>query len=305
MRLAFTSDLHIDSSTANRALPAPLARRCREVDPDVLAIAGDISARTHEFESTLQAFSEINCHKFVVPGNHDLWVESKSAILTGTDSGGKYRDQLPTIAAKSGFQFLHDRPIICGDIGLAGCMGWYDYSFRNRGFDPDATEEMYAKGIWTNPRTGKKHMWNDMQNVWWLKDHDARIKNFSRAEMCRSDREIATEMAQNLHRQLAELQEADVQSIVVVLHFVPTRKLLTYHNSPRDYWHAYQGSELIESVIFSCPLVSHIIFGHAHEIVDREIDGIRFLSSPIGYLDESPNVDLDELARERLRLIEV
>ncbi len=253
--------------------------------PDILIIGGDISAKLDQFALTLAQFSDLDCLKLVIPGNHDIWIESPKAMLSGFDSGAKYFQHLPRIATENGFIFLHDHPVLVGNIAIAGCMGWYDYSFRNKSLDTPESLANYARGKWTKPSTGEIFQWNDMQYVWWLKAAHEAAPSLDRAGLCRSDNEIASLMAEALQAQLNQASAETIDQVVVATHFVPSRELLTYHGTARDYWNAYQGSELIEAAIKSCPKVTHVLFGHRHEDTDCKIDGIRYLSQPVGYLD--------------------
>ncbi len=287
-RIAFVSDLHTDSSLANWQFVARLKEALDSLHPDVFIIGGDISAKLEQFDLTLAQFSALDCVKIVIPGNHDIWIESRKAMLSGYDSGAKFFQHLPGIASKHGFVFLHDEPVILGNIAIAGCMGWYDYSYRNRDLDTPDSLKNYARGKWTKPSTGEVFQWNDMQYVWWLKAAHEAATTLDRAGLCRSDAEIASLLAQGLRAQLSQTATETISQVVIATHFVPSRKLLTYRGTARDYWNAYQGSESIELAIRSCAKVKLVLFGHRHEDTDCIIDGIRYLSQPVGYLTDAP-----------------
>lgn len=284
-KIAYTSDLHVDYSTENRELVVRLAEAVERAQPDVLIIGGDIAASPADFGWALQNFAEINCRKLVVAGNHDIWIESKSDILNGKDSGAKYLEILPKVARDNGFECLHKKPVLINGIGFAGCMGWFDYTFRNTKFDDKTALAQYQAGLWQHPSNGKNFLWNDMQYVWWLKDLSAKIGGLTRNDLCLSDVEIATLMAKALLQQLDQLAGEDVRQIVVVTHFVPNRGLLEYRDSiPHDYFNAYHGSVDFERLIGVQSRISHAFFGHLHVGKDITIDGIRYLSRPVGYL---------------------
>lgn len=303
VKIAYTSDLHVDYSAENRELVVRLAEASHKANPDVLIIGGDIASSPAEFEWALKCFADLDCRKLVVAGNHDIWIESKADILNGKDSGAKYRLILPQIASESGFEFLHNDPVVIDGIGFAGCMGWFDYSFRNTKFDENTTLAQYQAGRWQHPSNGKNFLWNDMQHVWWLKDLSTKISGFSRSDLCLSDDEIAKEMAQALSRQLDKLEQDAVRQVVVVTHFVPNRGLLQYRDSiPHDYFNAYHGSAKIEGVIQKYAKISHVLYGHSHVTKDATIDGVRYLSQPVGYLGNGRAV-ADSLAM--LAIIEI
>ena len=99
VKIAYTSDLHVDYSAENRELVSRLAEAADKAKPDVLIIGGDIAASPTDFEWALGCFAELKCRKLVVAGNHDIWIESKADILNGKDSGAKYRLILPQVAS--------------------------------------------------------------------------------------------------------------------------------------------------------------------------------------------------------------
>jgi len=299
-RFAFTSDLHVDSSTENRDFVVSLCQAVQRVEPDVLILGGDIAGNLDDFNWTLRQFAHLPAVKVVVPGNHDIWIESKRALLTGYDSGGKYSLHLPRIAGENGFTMLAEHSVMLGRLAIVGCMGWYDYSYRNTDLDTSATLADYARGVWTNPRTGQTHMWNDMQNVWWLKDFHEPAQGLNRAGLCRSDAEITAIMVAALQEQLAEATKAKAERVIVVTHFVPSRQLLVYGGAPRDYWNAYHGAATIEAAISGCEQITHAFFGHLHHDTDVKIGKIRYISRPVGYIDGGPLV-----AAERLCVLDI
>ena len=291
IKIAYTSDLHVDYSNENRELVARLTESAVAAKPDVLIIGGDIAASPTDFGWALGSFAEVKCRKLVVAGNHDIWIESKSDILNGKDSGAKYQQMLPKVAADNGFEFLFEKAVVIDDVGFAGCMGWFDYSFRNHKFDDSTPLEQYRIGKWQSPSSGKNFLWNDMQYVWWLKDLSAKMSGFTRNDLCLSDSEIANLMAKSLSQQLDQLAGESVRQIVVVTHFVPNRGLLEYRDSiPHDYFNAYHGSVGVERLIGGQSNISNVFFGHSHVAKDATLDGIRYVSRPVGYLGSGRTV---------------
>ncbi|HEX6283703.1 MAG TPA: metallophosphoesterase, partial [Pyrinomonadaceae bacterium] len=66
------SDLHF--GRVNAELIEPLIRVVREVEPDVVAISGDLTqrARSHQFQQARSFLDELPKPQIVVPGNHDI-----------------------------------------------------------------------------------------------------------------------------------------------------------------------------------------------------------------------------------------
>ena len=116
MRVAFTSDLHIDITAHNRELLPYLVEEIERLSPDALILAGDIANTLSGWDFALEAFRRLGIMKFVVPGNHDIWIESKRALRRAQDSTWKYDVALPASAARHGFHYLPQHPVLIGDV---------------------------------------------------------------------------------------------------------------------------------------------------------------------------------------------
>ena len=112
MRIAFTSDLHVDITAQNQMLLPYLAEEFRRLEPDVIVLAGDIANDLAGWEEALKHFAVINIPKLIIPGNHDVWFESKKALKKGKDSAWKYQFALPECAARFGFHYLPGQPLV-------------------------------------------------------------------------------------------------------------------------------------------------------------------------------------------------
>lgn len=71
-KILHLSDLHF--GRVNPALLGPLMRTVREVDPDLVAISGDLTqrARSHQFQQARLFLDALPKPQIVVPGNHDI-----------------------------------------------------------------------------------------------------------------------------------------------------------------------------------------------------------------------------------------
>ena len=78
MKVAYTSDIHADITINNKLLIPYLVKRVKEISPDVFVIAGDISNSLDNLDYTLRQFDELICLRVMIPGNHDVWVESNN-----------------------------------------------------------------------------------------------------------------------------------------------------------------------------------------------------------------------------------
>ncbi len=71
-KILHLSDLHF--GRVNPALLGPLMKTVREVDPDLVAISGDLTqrARSHQFKQARSFLDALPKPQIVVPGNHDI-----------------------------------------------------------------------------------------------------------------------------------------------------------------------------------------------------------------------------------------
>ena len=255
----FTSDPHYGfSSQGDRAVEA-LAEYVANhgSDGDVLLLGGDLGGDDKTLQECLALFERFPGHKFAVPGNHDVWVES---VETSFD---RYR-RLSEIFRAAGFHPLQEEPAVVGGVGFAGCMGWYDYSFR----DEELNIPLHFYETKTYPGE-MEPLWNDAGYARWGRD----------------DCMVTEWQAKNLAQHLRSLR--DVREVIVLTHHVPTKNLLVYPRElvPRRsrFANAFLGSERFAEVIMGYPSVRLAVCGHIHMGSTADIDKTRFLSIGSSY----------------------
>jgi Icc-related predicted phosphoesterase len=291
MKIAFISDLHVDSLPASPDVIDCIHKRLLSIKPDVFIIAGDIAARTQLFEQTLGTFSALPCEKLLVPGNHDIWVES-SSLEKGIHSGVKYTEIIPQICSRNDFIFLGVEPCVIDGIGFAGTIGWYDYTLRNKVFDNLFSMDTYRKKNYKNRFT-----WNDLKFAHWMDIHENSLK---------SDQVVAREMEDALQAQIQSLNQKHINQIIVVTHHIPFQKMVIHPNRlPFDFFSAYMGSSGLGSTILDEPSVKYVISGHSHIKSSHTIGNLQAMKSPLGYPREWKTNDIHKLIEERLSFFEI
>lgn len=294
MRIAFTSDLHVDITAQNQMLLPHLVEEFRRLEPDVIVLAGDVANDLAGWEGALKHFGVINVPKLIIPGNHDVWLESKKALKKGKDSAWKYRIALPQCAERCGFHYLPEQPLVVGDIGFAGSLGWYDYTLRDKRLDTTLSKADYEQAEFP------EGSWNDVRQAAWLRDPQA--ADWRRRRLRVSDIEVCEKMRNELDRDLQRIA-SQASKLVVVVHTAPIESALERRSVP-DPFDAYEGS--IEIGLLLKELASRrdlvVICGHRHRPLDVEEGDIRVVRSPIGYLDGT-STDYPRLARERIAML--
>jgi predicted phosphohydrolase len=278
MRVAFTSDLHIDITAHNRKLLPYLAEEIERLSPDVLVLAGDIANTLSGWDDALEAFRRLGIMKFIVPGNHDIWIESKRALEKAHDSTWKYNIALPASAARHGFHYLPQHPLVVGDIWFVGSLGWYDYSFRDERLEGLISTREYQRG------TFGSDTWNDSRYAAWLREPNS--SNWRIRKLRLSDRQICSLMVASLQRDLERIPSG-IAKVVVALHTSPFLSCIERKQVP-DFFDAYEGCTLLGEVLGRCATrcAVTVISGHRHKPLDITENGVRVVRSPVGYLNE-------------------
>src|SRR5258708_26096338 len=114
LSIAITADLHWGIREPGDAATRQMISDLYERPPDVLILAGDIGAGD-DFERCLALFAGLPSRKALVPGNHDIWVNS--AYARG-DSWRVYSEYLPKLSAQHRFHYLDRAPRILPQADL-------------------------------------------------------------------------------------------------------------------------------------------------------------------------------------------
>jgi len=257
LRLAFTADLHWGVNEKGDEAARRLHGFLQADPPDVLILAGDIGAGEN-FEKCLAFFADLSCRKALVPGNHDIWVESCDAR---GDSLHLYEQLLPRISSSYGFHYLDQGPLFFphARLGIAGTMNWYDYSWtieELRNSCPDWEERLRQKRFLRG-----RH--NDARFIRWHLD-DARF----------TDR-----VAAELERQL-QVSLTQVDRVIVVAHHPPLRELNYPAEGPpsvdRLLWEAFSGNRAVEALLARHGgRIPFVFCGHTHRAREEQIGPMR------------------------------
>ncbi len=244
MNFFLTSDLHYGVNPSGNAATAKLAAELqkRAQPEDVLVLAGDIAAGDAALAHCLSLFAGFPGRKCYVLGNHDIWSEMDEAEVRIWMAANALRWH--------GFAPLDgDEPLIIGSVGLAGNMGWYDYSFVEPELGiPQAHYESKTYPGEASPR------WRDALYARWNM----------------TDPAVTDVFVRRLEKQLCRL-DADprVREVIVVTHHVPTKHL---RQQPRclvprrwRFANAFLGSERFAEVIAAHGKVRLAACGHIHQ----------------------------------------
>jgi len=301
MRIAYTSDIHVDISDANTAILPCLRRAVEALDPDAFVVAGDIANSLDAMRYALSAFRPLDCPKFLVPGNHDLWLPSKRAVKRGEDSWHRYTVAIPALCEANGFHCLIGAPRTLDGVAVIGTVGWYDYSLSDPRLDGVYDAYDYARGEFHDPRhvTG---IWNDARFCHWLRDHEA--SDWHRRRLRLKHNEVFEKIF-GLFREDAGTGTDGARAVLAVIHTSPFAECIERPSKP-DPFNAYEGSarlgDFLAEMTGRTPVTA--ICGHRHGPFDGTIDGVRVHRRVLGYLKEFDG-DLNDKAAEAVGVVEV
>lgn len=229
-------------SSRGDASIAKLAAHLEEVatQDDVLLVLGDNGNNDQQVRECLKLFEHVPCRKAAIAGNHDVWAQNAQ-----DSSWARYLRQ-SHIFRVAGFHPLEDEPLVVGNLGVAGAMGWHDRTFRDSRLD--VPEQSYV----TKHYPGYGH-WVDARYVSWGM----------------SDEEFVQIQRSCLQRQIDQLQgDQRVSQIIVGLHHLPVRELLLHPRAliPKKwrFLNAFLGSTALNGPIVGSPKVTNVFCGHIH-----------------------------------------
>jgi hypothetical protein len=270
------ADLHYNHPHS-RKLAEDLIDRMNAVGGDVLLVIGDTAVGDGDhFEKCLSRFNFAG-PKLVVPGNHELWTN-------GADSYALLNEELPRRAKAIGWHWLMDSPVVIGEIGFVGSLGWYDYSFAQS--DLGIPRRFYERKI--SPGVAEREsqyadLLKDISDVpIVMREFCARWNDGVHVKLGRSDEQFLAELLAKLERQLREV--ASVPTVIAAIHCLPFKELLPPpHSAQWDFAKAYLGSGKIGELLLKFPNVKRVYCGHSHFPARSRIGGIEAINIGSGY----------------------
>jgi len=257
MRLILTADLHFGKNEAGDASAREMAREINTLGADVLILAGDNAAFNPAlFNECFQLFSDFPGRKFALCGNHDLWTRDGDSQII-------YEQLFASWAEECGFEYLEGNPVLINGIGIAGSVGWYDYSFRDREIDIPLKyfEQNY------HPKFAR---WNDGL--------------FVKKDM--SDTEFHDQCLATLEKGIQSLLP-QTDTIVAVTHMIAFEEMRVQKPGPVwGFCNAFMGSRSLGEMLLRYPQIRHHFCGHTHLHNIHEKDGLRSVNIGSSYLQK-------------------
>jgi UDP-2,3-diacylglucosamine pyrophosphatase LpxH len=211
-------------------------------------VAGDVSRDHALVAKTLDHLNQCYAGVFYIDGNDEH-------RLNLQDLGGSYRSLKHQIEDLEGVVYLQDNVVIINGVAILATNGWWSYDFDPL-IDYDDSQEWYKEYTQSSQ--------SSVDAITGIAYHDA-------AYLTNSIKKLQT------HK--------EVKSIAVVTHTLPAT------------WLCNHDPDLANTPRFNCMGNAHLqmsldedterkikvwAFGHYHRPVDRDLNGIRYVSNPRG-----------------------
>lgn len=251
MKIAYTADLHQPITPLWQI--EQLVKNVSDFKPEIVILGGDIGESLQDFEKCLRLFRKsINCPLLVIPGNHDLWVRRFN------DSKKLWFEELPQITKDVGCIWLEGNSFVQDGVGIAGTIGWYDYSAVDSGINH--SELHFAQ---------EKFNFNS----------DALLIDWEW-----SDPEFAMRVSTPFLGELNKLENnSGVTKILVATHF-PILDEQIHRDAEKPGWsfsNAYAGNLTLGREVVKYKKLGHVISGHTHIEKKGVIERINL--NPVSY----------------------
>lgn len=224
MKLIAVSDLHIDEPEKEKLGWRTIENIIQE-KADALLVGGDIACTKKVLRKALKELSKFKGEKLAYLGNHEMRALETSSFLN-------YAEEMAPLFARYGFKLLDHKPVVIGNIGFAGNVGWFDFSLYSAGIPEDIEKAMHYH--YSRHKTGGV-----------------------------SAAEFTGQCIQKINRDISEI-ESKCDKICIGFHHIGFREFLLYGSSRQfDYKNALMGSEKLRKV-YSSPKAAIGFCGHNH-----------------------------------------
>jgi len=241
-RLVITSDIHLGITSLPRV--QKLVRDIAALNPDAVAIAGDIGEGPDNISIVLEEFASLKIPVAACAGNHDVWNHDKKH-----PSELMWNQILPKIASSTGTTWLDYENLIVGNVAIIGTIGWYDYSAQDPSRKASDDENWRRKGEFD-------------ADAWMC---DWKWKDIEFCKMIEPDFRERLKQAQD---------DPDVGRIIVVSHSPLFEDQMK--RKPNDaqwgFSNAYYGNLNFGKIVSEFDKVTHAYAGHTHVGMEGKID---------------------------------
>ncbi len=264
MKIDILSDLHLNTyfnpnfdENSVKLIYDQIILKDKREPADVLIIAGDLG----EYNSQIINFLEIlkqNYYKNIicVLGNHDYYLlDYEDKQFYEFNSFTRAKRLKASINAIDGVYCLDGDIIEIDGIRFGGAMGWYDNGYIKKYF-PNENIFSHINKIWESFSL-------DFKYILGIKDFNELYK-------------IEYPKLQKIHK------DCDVMISHINPSYSHDHIHYIYHNNQTNTFFTFDGYSLMKE-----GSMKYWVFGHTHNKTEYELYGVKCISNPLGYPDES------------------
>ena len=270
MKLSIISDLHIESAGNNYNSDSLKDIMDRLLPCDVRLIAGDLTNSWRDFHAVMELMLQTAPKVYIVGSNH-LFYSGKKSIKTIHEQVCQHWGNIVLDC--------HEHPLLLdSDISIIGDTGWWNGDSIIDPVRHDAARLHYNDLRWiriggTGPYGSNEYARQEKEKIFINKANQA------------------------ASRLQGMTKRVTTKKLIVMTHWAPQRRFAKEEQSREPnidfsgfYAHHALGNISIEQAK-NGKTVLHI-FGHVHgKIIDEMRDGVRWLSNPRGYKENSSWTD--------------
>lgn len=241
---------------------------------EILILAGDQGHYYQQDIEVLKALKEYYKHICIVPGNHDLYLLSKSSQdKYFKNSRNRVREMKAFCQTIEGLHYLDGEVVNCDGIDIGGVGMWFDYSFaRDRLELSDST----IRAAWEKDMNDSRYIFGGSDNyiVPTAYGGSFKVSSFN-------DRDY---LMMNL-RKLKQIKSCDI----MVSHYSPKVREdfpEKWNNVFATFYH-FDGKSEIDRI-----KPKFWVHGHIHAQVDEMYNDTRILCNPLGYPKENSYTEI-------------
>ena len=273
----YISDLHLDFWVKEINTQAPKFSRqlddfIQMIKPKtgkILILAGD---QGHYFSQDSALLTELLKHYehiCMVPGNHDMYLLSKSAkVKYQNNSINRILEMKMFCRDNPRLHYLDGNSVCIDGITIGGIGMWHDYSYGEEEFGA-SSETIYEHWLKVMNDSNHIYMGSDNYNIPLAYGAYHKVASFASQEF--------------FEAQMLKLKKLDHCQIVVT-HFGPKIPV----ELPEEYkvlsttFYYFQGEEQIKRIS-----PKYWVHGHTHTEIDEVFEGTNILCNPLGYPKEN------------------
>ena len=272
MKIAITSDLHLDFYTSNytneRKTEMLLDTHIlKGEEPDVLIIAGDMSHYNIQTFYLCKVLNSRDIKVLLVSGNHEFYNVSKKQQHRYINLYDKVNELKDILLPLDNIHFLDGSTIDIDGIKFGGAMGWYDASYYYK-----LSQGMYSE---------------TMLSHWCNYSNDSKLIPSLNDPMSLFNIEI-----EKIKKVLNEHPD------VMISHMCPVSEGITFtgkHKTDRGSgYYCFDGIHLIDPMHNPKP-PKIWVHGHIHDSKEFKIHNTLHVRNPLGYPKDNPNFKLKYL----------